>query len=122
MIPRGIRKKADVLLQNIQSTIPRLNGLELDENLTVKKLKIDPGITKNKTAGSLTWDKVRKAKLVAGLIFGLFRRNPAGLFPTLLDLQDYVIKQAPVAAVKNQQIHQTHVVNDPAYISGQFTF
>lgn len=122
MIPRGIQKKAAQLLQNLQSTIPRLNELELSKNKPITKFEPVPGVSGNKRAGSLTLDKVRKAKLVVGLIIGLSRRNPIGLFPTLLDLQDYVIAQAPVAAVNNQQIHQTHVVNDPAYISGQFTF
>lgn len=120
MQPRGVWINEKVLLQ-AYSSISELT----DNSLTVGDLSLSstPSLkTGNKSAGSLTLDDVRKAKLVAGLIMGFARGNPVGLFSTLTGLNDYVIKNAPRAAINNQQIHQSPVVNDPNYISGGMTF
>ena len=67
------------------------------------------------------YDLLRWLK-IAQLAAAVARRNPLGLFKGVLDLNSYVIEQAPEAAVANQELHGTNTVNDPYYISGQFTF
>lgn len=70
------------------------------------------------TAGSLSLDRLR----FFNLVFGLLRRTPVAIAQSIFMLQDYAIQEAPGAAVVNQQIHGSTVVNTPEYISGQFTF
>lgn len=70
------------------------------------------------TAGSLSLDKLR----LLNLMIGLLRRTPIAIAQSIFMLQDYAIKQAPKAAVVNQEIHGSTVVNSPEYIGGQFTF
>jgi hypothetical protein len=67
------------------------------------------------------YDLLRWLKIVQ-LAAAVANRSPLGLFRGVLDLQSYVIENAPEAAVANQELHGTSTVNDPYYISGQFTF
>lgn len=67
------------------------------------------------------YDLLRWLK-IAQIVYAVASRSPLGMFRGFLALQSEVIDRAPEAAVANQEIHGSSTVNDPAYISGQFTF
>lgn len=94
----------------------------LDLPRSLRGISLPSPIPGNRMSGPYDiYDLLRWLK-VAQIAYAVASRSPLGLFKGFLDLQSYVIDQAPEAAVANQEIHGSSTVNDPYYISGQFTF
>lgn len=114
MIPLGI-----VLQQEWFDSLATMQASTQAEPILGRGLNRSEDVLQGRqTAGSLTLDRLR----FINLLFGLLRRTPVAIAQSIFMLQDYAIKEAPRAAVVNQEIHGSTVVNSPEYISGQFTF
>lgn len=125
MIPKGKIIEDDWLsslvsgLNNTSNPLPQnslSNGRERGNVIAAKP------IIGNRTSGPYDIYDLLDWLRIAIPIFNILRRSPLGMFNAFLMLQSEVIERAPGAAVANQEIHGSAVVNDPAYISGQFTF
>lgn len=117
MIVGGANRKKKVPIGSPYSLVPM--PTEPFSRMMPNLLPDEQYIIGNRMAGNPDlMDWLKRIKLVTDIL----RRNPVGLFTAWLDLQTYVNDNAAPQAVANQQIHDSTVVNDPYYISGQFTF
>ncbi len=68
------------------------------------------------------WEHVWEGIKLGGVLWRVVTRSPMAVPSAIMYANNQLLDNYESAAIANQQIHGSAVVNDPYYISGQFTF